>query len=67
MGVGFSMGGNHLLKYLGQMGAESTGIKAAMTIGNPFDVLATGLQNKYTLYGFYDSVLVKALTLPYLE
>lgn len=50
------MGGNHLLRYLGDYKkvATESGFKAAITIGNPFDVLATGLQNRYTLYGFYD-------------
>lgn len=45
LGVGFSMGGNHLIRYLGdyKTSANSSGVYAAMTIGNPFDVLATGL------------------------
>ena len=45
LGVGFSMGGNHLIRYLGdyKTSAENSGVYAAMTIGNPFDVLATGL------------------------
>lgn len=45
LAVGFSMGGNHLLRYLGDYKSSSakSGIHAAMTIGNPFDVLATGL------------------------
>lgn len=46
LGVGFSMGGNHLLRYLGDYkasGADKCGMHTAMTIGNPFDVLATGL------------------------
>ena len=45
LGVGFSMGGNHLLRYLGdyKSSAGESGIHAAMTIGNPFVVLATGL------------------------
>jgi predicted alpha/beta-fold hydrolase len=30
-------------------------------------VLATGLQNKYTGYGLYDSILVRALAEPYLS
>lgn len=39
------MGGNHLLRYLGDYKqiADEPGLCAAMTIGNPFDVLATGL------------------------
>ena len=55
-GVGFSMGGNHLLRYLGSYKQVSSecGLQCAVTIGNPFDILATGLQNKYTLYGIYD-------------
>lgn len=36
-----------------------------MTIGNPFDVLATGLQLKYTLYCLYDSVLRKSISEPF--
>jgi predicted alpha/beta-fold hydrolase len=45
LGVGFSMGGNHLIRYLGdyKTSSDSSGVHAAMTIGNPFDVLATGL------------------------
>ena len=37
-----------------------------MTIGNPFDVLATGLQARYTLYGLYDYALCKSLTQPFI-
>ena len=45
IGIGFSMGGNHLLRYLGDYKqiSDEPGLCAAMTIGNPFDVLATGL------------------------
>jgi len=67
-GVGFSMGGNHLLRYLGsvkeELGSDS-GLKSAITIGNPFDCLSTGLQLKYTLYGIYDSVLRKSISKPF--
>lgn len=69
MGIGFSMGGNHLLRYLGdyrKTQRKSCGIEAAMTIGNPFDVLATGLQAQYTLYGLYDYALCKSLTQPFI-
>jgi predicted alpha/beta-fold hydrolase len=66
------MGGNHLLRYLGSYKIQlpsrpHSGLTAAMTIGNPFDVLATGLQAKYTLYGLYDYALCKALTKPFYE
>ena len=39
------MGGNHLIRYLGdyKSSTDTSGVYAAMTIGNPFDVLATGL------------------------
>jgi len=45
LGIGFSMGGNHLIRYLGdyKTSVDISGLHAAMTIGNPFDVLATGL------------------------
>lgn len=38
-GVGFSLGANHLLRYVGDH--PDSGIKAAISISNPFDVLAT--------------------------
>ena len=52
-GVGFSLGANHLLRYLGAHNHD-TGIKAAISISNPFDVLATCIRLKYKFFGIYD-------------
>ena len=39
-GVGFSLGANHLLRYLGDHHHDSQ-MRAAVSVSNPFDVMAT--------------------------
>lgn len=39
-GIGFSLGANHLLRYLGAHHHDH-GLKAAVSVSNPFDVMAT--------------------------
>lgn len=51
--VGFSLGANYLLRYLGAH-CHDTGIKAAISISNPFDVISTSLMVRYTFFGLYD-------------
>ncbi len=64
--VGFSLGANHLLRYLGSH-AHNSGVKAAVSISNPYDVLATGVILKKTFFGFYDFVIYKSLAKPFFE
>ena len=64
--VGFSLGANHLLRYLGNNN-QNNGIKAAISISNPFDVLATGIRLKYRVFGLYDMAIAKRLAKPFLE
>ncbi|KAF9993508.1 hypothetical protein BGZ80_002293 [Entomortierella chlamydospora] len=40
VGVGFSLGANILMKYMGEEG-DKTELMAAMSVGNPFDLLGT--------------------------
>ncbi len=65
-GVGFSLGANHLLRYIGSH-SHNSGIKAAVSISNPYDVLATGVILKKTFFGFYDFVIYKSLSKPFFE
>ena len=59
------------MRFLGSQGekeeAKGCGIEAAVSIGNPFDCLATGLQLKYTFYGIYDRVLKQSLSRPFIS
>ena len=59
-GVGFSLGANHLLRYLGAHN-EDCRLKAAVSISNPFDVMATCVTIKYAFFGIYDKFLKKML------
>lgn len=65
-GVGFSLGANHLLRYLGDHSHDS-GIKAAVSVSNPFDVLATCVKLKYRFFGIYDLSISKMLAKPFIE
>jgi predicted alpha/beta-fold hydrolase len=63
--VGFSLGANHILRYLGAHHHDS-GIKAAASVSNPFDVLATTINLKYRFFGLYDYVIRIKLAEPFL-
>lgn len=65
-GVGFSLGANHLLRYLGEH-HHNTGLKAAISISNPFDVLATTVRLKHKFFGIYDGAIMFNLKKPFLE
>ena len=65
-GVGFSLGANHLLRYLGSHHHDH-GMKAAVSISNPFDVLATTVRLKYRCFGLYDKVIRIKLADPFLQ
>jgi predicted alpha/beta-fold hydrolase len=65
-GVGFSLGANHLLRYLGDH-HHDTGMKAAVSISNPFDVLATVIKLKYNFFGIYDYFIASMLSKPFKE
>lgn len=54
--IGFSLGANHLLRYLGAH-SHDHGIKAAVSVSNPFDVMATCVKLKYRFFGIYDKVI----------
>lgn len=64
-GVGFSLGANHLLRYLGTH-HQDHGMRAAVSISNPFDVSATTAHLRYRCWGLYDwsmrGVLIKTFS-----
>jgi len=64
--VGFSLGANHLLRYLGDH-HHDTGIKAAISISNPFDVLSTSVKIRNKFFGLYDRSLKHMLAKPFIE
>lgn len=65
-GVGFSLGANHLLRYVGSHHHDH-GMRAAVSISNPFDVLATTVRLKYRTFGLYDKVIRVKLADPFLK
>lgn len=65
-GVGFSLGANHLLRYLGDHHHDSC-IKAAVSVSNPFDVMATCIKLKYRFFGIYDKSIRIKLAEPFLQ
>jgi predicted alpha/beta-fold hydrolase len=65
-GVGFSLGANHLLRYLGDHHHDSC-MKAAVSVSNPFDVMATCIQLKYRFFGIYDKSIRIKLAEPFLS
>eukprot|EP00274_Cyanoptyche_gloeocystis_P000410 CAMPEP_0196663690 /NCGR_PEP_ID=MMETSP1086-20130531/53844_1 /TAXON_ID=77921 /ORGANISM="Cyanoptyche gloeocystis , Strain SAG4.97" /LENGTH=361 /DNA_ID=CAMNT_0041999605 /DNA_START=282 /DNA_END=1367 /DNA_ORIENTATION=+ len=61
IGVGFSMGSNVLVKYLGEEGA-ATPLKAAISIGNPWDLWEASQQLRRPLYKHvYNKALARSL------
>lgn len=56
-GVGFSLGANHLTRYMGAANPELQLISAACSVSNPFDVLASSIHIKYRAFGLFDKVL----------
>jgi predicted alpha/beta-fold hydrolase len=60
-GVGFSLGANHLLRYLGTHEKDNTRIKAAISVSNPFDVIATTIGLKDKCFGIYDRSIKEML------
>ena len=65
-GVGFSLGANHLLRYLGDHHHDSC-LKAAVSVSNPFDVLATCVKLKYRFFGIYDKTIRIRLADPFVK
>lgn len=67
--IGFSLGANSIMRYLGQMGEQNREheIKAAVSISPAFDVLASGVTLKYTCMGMIDSVMLGDLKLNFLS
>ena len=65
-GVGFSLGANHLLRYLGDHHHDSC-MKAAVSVSNPFDVLATCVKLKYRFFGIYDKTIRIRLADPFVK
>ncbi|KAI9314943.1 Alpha/Beta hydrolase protein [Dichotomocladium elegans] len=58
MGIGYSLGSNILVKYLGEEG-EKTPFKAAVSVANPFDFLGSslGLDRHYFSRKVYSSTM----------
>jgi predicted alpha/beta-fold hydrolase len=65
-GVGFSLGANHLLRYLGDHYHDS-GMKGAISISNPFDVMAATIKLKSKFFGIYDKSIHAMLSKPFIE
>lgn len=65
-GVGFSLGANHLIRYLGAHHHDH-GMIAAVSVSNPFDVMATTVNLKYRCFGLYDKFIRVKLAKPFLE
>jgi predicted alpha/beta-fold hydrolase len=63
-GVGFSLGANHLLRYIGDK-HYNPGMKAAVSISNPFDVLACCVKLKYKFFSIYDKAILINLSRPF--
>lgn len=60
MAVGYSLGGNVLLKYLGETGAAS-GLRAAAAVSVPYDLAAAAWRLDRGLSKFYQWHLVRSL------
>jgi predicted alpha/beta-fold hydrolase len=58
--LGFSLGANTLLRYLGDCGLKGKDpqIRAAVCISPPFDLLATGISLQWTALGMIDWFLL---------
>jgi predicted alpha/beta-fold hydrolase len=66
-GVGFSLGANHLLRYLGAHYEDNRRIKTAISVSNPFDVLSTCILLKFKFFGLYDRAIRDLLAKPFIE
>ena len=60
LAIGFSLGANILVRYLAE--EEGTPVKAAVSIGNPFDLEVCNQNFKQGFNKVYDYKLAKALT-----
>ena len=58
--IGFSLGGNMLLKYLGESG-DSTQIRAAVTVSTPLDLAAASAQMARRRNAVYQHYLLRAM------
>ena len=63
---GFSLGGNHVLRYLGSTALKenehvSRHVSGAIAVSNPFDVEATALKLRTTHFGIYDRKIAHSL------
>jgi len=65
-GVGFSLGANHILRYAGA-NAENSGLKAVISVSNPFDCMAACVRLRYTFFGIYDRSIRAMLAKPFFE
>lgn len=65
-GVGFSLGANHLLRYLGVNDSQQD-IKAVISVSNPFDCMATCVRLKSAFFGIYDRSILGALSKHFFE
>lgn len=66
--AGFSLGGNHILRYVGLAAKNkmlnkcedrdhSPNVKAVISISGPFDVKKTGLALQNTYFGIFDKII----------
>ncbi len=65
-GVGFSLGANHLLRYLGAHHHDSQ-MKGAVSVSNPFDVMTTVIKLKTKFFGLYDKSIRFKLAEPFIQ
>ena len=65
-GVGFSLGANHLLRYIGA-NSQNCGIKAAVSVSNPFDCMATCVHLRKSSLGIYDKAIKFMLAKPFIK
>ncbi len=63
-GIGFSLGANHLLRYLGAHHHDSQ-MKGAVSVSNPFDVMTTVVKLKTRFFGIYDYSIRLKLAEPF--
>lgn len=63
-GVGFSLGANHLTRFLGDHNHDPC-FKAAISVSNPFDLLSVCVQLKYKLFGLYGRAIRNMLSKPF--
>jgi predicted alpha/beta-fold hydrolase len=56
-GVGFSLGANHLTRYLGAANQETNMFKAGVSVSNPFDILASSIAIRDSSLGIVDYVM----------